>query len=231
MSEGQPKKSLFRNLRFCILLIFAVLLATIALPFLLTSRKTPGPTPGLRRIVSINLNGIFPTLSDPQKSGTLLKAAEYPSSGSSFYYYIPTTNGSVRLQLEFSDYNPMEYWRQYKVSPAPQLLGEESFYELAHPSRDEDTMELVYRRLNLTAHFRHDPVHGRSGNRLLYTDQDRKEVEQVARTLDEALAQPSLNVAFQEVPSSRLASDNFRNLITGLLWFVWVRVLGNKVRF
>jgi hypothetical protein len=187
-----------------------------------------------KRVVCINLNTVFPTLSDTYKSGTQLKTFPYPCIGNHAYYDIGTTNGSVRLEIELSDYSRVPYFRQYKVGSPSQPMGEESFYEIAHPSQSEDLMDLVYQRYNLTAFFRQDPIHGRSGKAYAYSDEDRRQVEQLARTLDAALEHGGASVTVENVHGYEILFYTIRRFIGGLCFLIWAliaRLLGKDVHF
>jgi hypothetical protein len=189
-----------------------------------------------KRVVFINLDGIFPTLSDTYKSGTQLKYGAYPCAyaGPNAYYYIRTTNGSVRLEIELTDYSRLPYFRQYRVGSPSQPIGEESFYEIAHPSRSEDLMDLAYQRHNLTAFFRQEPIHGIPDKPYAYSDEDRKRVEQLCITLDQALAQPSPAVTIENVHLYQVLLHELRRRIGGLWFTIWVfiyHLLGKDIHF
>ena len=187
-----------------------------------------------KRVVWVNLNTIFPTLSDTYKSGTQLKTFHYPCNGGHSFYYIGTTNDSVRIEIELSDYSRVPYFRQYKVGTPSQPIGEESFYEIAHPSHSEDLMDLVYQRHNVTAFFRQEPIHGLPGKPYAYSDQDRQQVEGLARTLDDAIERGSAGVTVENVHGYEILSHAIRSFIGGLYFLIWAlaaRLLGKDVHF
>jgi hypothetical protein len=165
-----------------------------------------------KRVVWVNLSTVFPTLSDTYKSGTQLKTFRYPCSGSHSYYYIGASNGSVRIEIELSDYSRVPYFRQYKVGSPLHPIGEESFYEIAHPSHSEDLMDLIYQRHNLTAFFRQEPIHGLPGKPYAYSDQDRQQVEQLARTLDDAIERGGAGVTIENVHGYEVLSHAIRKV-------------------
>jgi hypothetical protein len=187
-----------------------------------------------KRVVCLNLDTVFPTLSDTYKSGTQLKTFSYPCIVGHRYYYIRTTNGSVRIEIELCDYSRVPYFRQYKVGSPSQPIGEESFYEIAHPSHSEDLMDLVYQRHNVTAFFRQEPIHGLPGRPYAYSDQGRQQVEQLARTLDDAVERGGSGVTLENVHGYEILSHAIRNSVGGLCFLVWaliVRLLGKDIHF
>jgi len=166
----------------------------------------------VERVTSVNLRGIYTNIQsyNEGRDGYVLTALK----NSSAWYYLQDTDGSIAISCRLED--QADKWissrRQWETGPTSQPIGDQSFFK--NETRSPETLELAYQRLNLGVCFRgHHAVSA--------PDANKREMEDAAKTLDEAISKRNPNVRVETVHLSLVASQSQRTQ-SFLFRFLWI---------
>jgi len=177
-----------------------------------------------KRITSIDLSTIYPAIEDSNegRSGTVISAGDYPSFRGIAYYHLQTSRGSITLACSVDDSNSwIDSRKSWKIGPASQRIGDDVFFK--NETDSEETLELAYRRHNLGVCFRNSPNREYRGGRPIFTSEtDKKELEETARKLDNALLAGNARIQTEDVRFYQVVSHKLRSSVgNGYLWITY----------
>ena len=184
--------------------VFLIFGAVLLIPVGLLSITTVS-----KRITSIDFSTIYPNIQDYNdgRVGTVLSAREYPSVTGIVYYHFKTSRGSIMLACSLDDRNSwIDSRKRWMIGQTSQPLGEDAFFK--NETESEETMELAYRRYNLGVCFRISPV--------FTTEADKKELEETARKLDDAIRQGDPTINVEKVRVYQVVGSTVKGLILEL---------------
>src|SRR5207249_4035373 len=110
-----------------------------------------------------------------------------------------TPRGSISLACCLED---QDAWiasrRKWELGPTSQSIGDESFFK--NETSSGETLELAYRRLNVGLCFRSNPVREyRLGLPVFTPDRDKREMEETAQILEEAILKGHASVQIADI--------------------------------
>ena len=176
-----------------------------------------------KRITSMDFGTIYSNLQDYNegRSGTVFAAGEYPSINGIAYYHFKTSRGSIMLACSLDDFNSwIDSRKRWKFGQTSQPVGQDAFFK--NETDSEETLELAYRRHNLGVCFRNSPVREYRGGRPIFTTEaDKKELEDTARMLDDAIRHGNSTIKVEDVRLYQVVGYRVKSLVGGICWMVY----------
>jgi len=111
----------------------------------------------------------------------------------------------------------MRGYRQFGGTSEP--IGDEAFFQ--YDLHVDSRLELAYRRFNTMVYFKADPsIPYRRGEENLRMDADKKELEQVAKVLDDAILNRNPNISVENIRVHQVVGARIKGVAQGLVWFI-----------
>jgi len=184
----------------------------IGLPFLLTR-------PVQKRVTSIDLRTIYPAIQDYHegRSGYVMTAGEYATAPGMAFYHFKVPTGAISLTCSLDDLNSwIQSRRHWQKGPASLPFGNEAFFK--NETESEETFELAFRRLNVSVCLRLSPIHGFRDGHSVVSEADKRDLEQTAKLLDDAIRNGNPGIKFEDVRLYQIVSAKVTSFIGKLLW-------------
>ena len=167
------------------------------------------------RITSVNLSGIYTNIQsyNEGRDGYVLTTGKYPSASGMAWYYLKNTGGSISISCMLED---RDAWiasrRHWETGPTSNPIGDQSFFK--NETTSPETLELAYRRYNLGVCFRGQSVSAPEANR--------REMEEAAKALDDAILKRNPNVHLETVRLSLVAGQRAESFLFPFLWIFYL---------